>query len=283
MKICVVGLGLIGGSIAKSLKRANFAVDGLNRSPAPIEYALKNNVIDNVATDLASYDVVFVALPVEATVAFIDKSTFKDGAIVSDICGVKGYIAENIEKKARNFRYVGLHPMAGKEVASIHNASETLFDNANMVIAVDEKTDLAALELIKELTKAMGFKTIVECSAKTHDEKISYTSQLAHIVSNAYVKDEQLLGCISFTGGSFQDMTRIAPVDEKVWSELYLKNADNLIERIEMLEHSLDEIKKSIASGDKSHLEEILRCGKELYLSDNKQITTDDIKVTLLK
>ena len=120
--------------------------------------------------------------------------------------------------------------MAGKEVSGIENACADLFDSASMVITSDSRTDKKSLEVISALTEEMGFKYIVRCTAETHDRKIAYTSQLAHVVSNAYVKDNEINGCIGFTGGSFQDMTRIAGVDETVWSSLYLNNAENLSE-----------------------------------------------------
>ncbi|MDE7329613.1 MAG: prephenate dehydrogenase/arogenate dehydrogenase family protein, partial [Clostridia bacterium] len=239
MKICVAGLGIIGGSICASLKRAGRAADGWNRSPLPLEYALNNGIIDGKVSSFLNYDVVFVALPPEATVKFIENTAFKNGAYVYDICGVKKPIETAVYRSKRNFYYVGTHPMAGKEISGIEAASETLFDGASMVITVNESTDKGALETICALTADMGFGRIVRCSAEVHDKKIAYTSQLAHIVSNAYVKDEDIDCCIGFTGGSFQDMTRIAGVDEAVWASLYLENAQNVSGKISSLIRSL--------------------------------------------
>lgn len=281
MKICVVGLGIIGGSLCKALKRAGYSVDGWNRSEKPLEYALKNGIIDNKAEDF-DYDVVFVALPPDATTKFLETAKFKDGGIVADICGVKSFIENAVYKEKRNFRYIGCHPMAGKEVSGIENSCENLFDNANMVITLCEHTDKQALKTIEKLTEDMGFKYIVECSAKTHDEKIAYTSQLAHIVSNCYVKDGQMDGCLRFTGGSFQDMTRIAGVDEQVWADLYLKNAYNLTKNISGLVQSLNSIKDAIECGDRQNLINILREGR-LCFENCKNCVSDDIFVRKLK
>ncbi len=308
MKICVVGLGLIGGSICMSLKRSGYKVWGWNRSPKPETYALQNGIIDGVARTSAEltadstvrtsndltpnnnalsfeeFDVVFVALPPEPALDFILTKSFKNGAIVADICGVKTFLSSAIESSSRNFRYVGCHPMAGKEVSTIQNASATLFDGANIVITRTPSTDLQAKRIVEELARAMGFARIVECSPETHDRKIAYTSQLAHVLSNAYVKDVELDGCIGFTGGSFQDVTRIAGVDEKVWASLYILNSEPLTERIDSLIASLEEIKAAIRSGDKPALEGVLRRGRELFSSRRGEIPKDnDIFVKNLK
>ena len=282
MKICVAGLGIIGGSICMALKRAGHFVAGWNRSEKPVKYAFENKIIDERAENF-DYDVVFIALPPEITVNFINSQVFKDGSVVTDICGVKKFIEDSVYSQPRNFKYVGCHPMAGKEVSGIENACENLFDNANMVITRSDKTDKAALDLIKKLTAEMGFKYLVECSALTHDKKIAYTSQLAHIVSNAYVKNKEIDDCLHFTGGSFQDMTRIAGVDEEVWADLYLKNADNLSKDIEILTDALNELKDAIESRDRQNLVRILQDGRGRFENCKNFVTDSDIFVQKLK
>lgn len=286
MRICVAGLGIIGGSVCMALKRAGYAVDGWNRSALPLEYALNNLIIDGAVKSEESfknYDAVFVAMPPEATVEFIDKTPFKDGAIVSDICGVKSAIEAAICRKYRNFRYVGCHPMAGKEISGITAACADLFDGASMVITKNDSTDFDALDTVRKLTEDMGFGYIVECSAKIHDEKIAYTSQLAHVVSNAYVKDKEIDCCLGFTGGSFQDMTRIAGVDECVWASLYLENAQNLSQKIGSLISSLSEIKSALDGGDGDKLRQILRNGRLLFENCKKIKQNGDIFVKKLR
>ena len=279
MKICVAGLGLIGGSIALSLKRAGYSVDGYNRSPEPLKYALDNGVIDNAAQKFDGYDLVFVALPPEACLDFICRTSFKKGAIVADICGVKGFLQDAVLAKPRDFYYVGCHPMAGKEVSGVYNACADLFDGANMILIRYEGINKTAFETLKRLSFEMGFGTVVVCTADAHDKKIAYTSQLAHVVANAYVRDGQLAGCTGFTGGSFQDMTRIAGVDEKVWSSLYLANAANLAERIDNIVAALNDLKSAILSGDKTALEKTLCIGKDRHLSGQKDEPQEGIEV----
>lgn len=283
MKICVAGLGIIGGSICLALKRAGYNVAGWNRSQKPLDYALKNKIIDEAASGFESYDIVFVCLPPEATVKFIDNNAFKSGAIVSDICGVKVSIEKAVYSRPRNFRYVGCHPMAGKEVSGVENACADLFDGANIVFTATEQTDVSALEDMRTLAKQMGFGYAVECSAEIHDKKISYTSQLAHVVSNAYVKDEEIDGCIGFTGGSFQDMTRIAGVDEEVWTALYLENAENLSKKIGALISSLSEVKSALDKGDGEKLKAVLRDGRKRFECGKNFQPQSDISVIKLK
>ena len=265
MKICVVGLGLMGGSFSLALRRAGYTVFGYDKSQLTRTYALNNGVIEEISDDLSKFDLVIIALPYEATVSLLENATFKKGAIVTDICGVKGAIEAVICRNERTFKYIGCHPMAGKERSGIEYASADLFCGANMIITVNQSTDETALKVLENLFKEIGFGKIVKCSADCHDKKIAYTSQLAHIVSNAYVKDTEIENCLYFTGGSFQDMTRIAGVDEKVWSSLYLANKENLSQKISSLISSLQELKNAVDSGDKELLESVLAEGKRVF------------------
>lgn len=288
MKICVVGLGLIGGSLSLALKRAGYKVDGYNRSRPALDYALKHGVVDGVAENFADYDVVFVALPPKPTINFILNTTFKQGAVVADICGVKRVIEDAVYSADLSVKYIGTHPMAGKEVSGVENACAELFDSASMVITHGICTDERALGVIKTLVKDMGFARIVECSADLHDRKIAYTSQLAHVVSNGYVNDTEIEGCLGFTGGSFQDMTRIAGVDEGVWAELYTLNADNLLNSVEKLIRSLEKFKGALenakATGETEGLVRTLSVGAQIYRNGKaNEFVGEGITVTKLK
>ena len=284
MKTGIVGLGLIGGSLALALRRAEYFVVGKNRSLAPVEYALSHGVIDAAADDVSDCDVVFVALPPEAAAEYICTAPFKEDAVVADICGVKRYIEREVLARRPSLKYVGTHPMAGKEVSGVENACADLFDKASMVLTSNIYTDQRAYALIKKLVKDMGFLRMVECSAAVHDQKIAYTSQLAHVVSSCYVKDGQIAGCLGFTGGSFQDMTRIAGVDENVWTELYLKNSDNLCGNIRQLAAHLCEVADAIEGGEAQSLKALLRAGREQFEErKNNSFQGKDIVTTLLK
>lgn len=284
MKIAVVGLGLIGGSLALALRRAGHRVVGKNRSRGPVEYALSHGIIDEASEDVCDCDVVFVALPPRATAEYICTAPFKEDAVVADICGVKRYIESEVLSRRPGLKYVGTHPMAGKEVSGVENACVDLFDRASVVLTRNIYTDERAYSLIKTLVGQIGFLRMVECSAEVHDKKIAYTSQLAHIVSNCYVKDGQIEGCLGFTGGSFQDMTRIAGVDENVWTELYLTNADNLSANVRLLARHLNDTASAIEAGDADGLRALLKTGRAQFEDQkNNSFQGRDITTTLLK
>lgn len=261
-KIAVIGLGIIGGSICAALTKAGYAVDGTDLDEGTIRLAKEKGYIRNEARDVSHYDVVFVATPPRATMGILDTYSFKNGAIVCDICGVKGEIERVVYQKGRNYRYVGLHPMAGKETSGIGSASADMFAMANLIIVLAEKTDAQAVNEVKALAKAMRFGKIMECSAEEHDQKIALTSQLAHIVSNAYVKSPQVQYCKGFTGGSFQDMTRIAGVDEKMWTELYMYNREYLLAELDIFICNLEKYKSALAANNEKQLQEGLKEGR---------------------
>ncbi len=261
-KIAVIGLGIIGGSICAALTKAGYIVEGVSRGEETVQYALRAGYIRKKAEKLDEYDVVFIAVPPRVTLAYLEKEKFKDGALVMDICGVKTILEETVYAKPRNYRYVGLHPMAGKETSGIASASAELFQKANLIITLAEQTKEEDVDEAKAYAAAMGFGKIVTCSAREHDAKIALTSQLAHIVSNAYVKSEQAKQCDGFTGGSFQDMTRIAGVDEKMWTELYMCNQPFIINELDGLITSLTKYKEAIAANDEKGLSELLKEGR---------------------
>lgn len=261
-KIAVVGLGIIGGSICGALTKAGYQVDGFTRSQSSIDYALQAGYIHAKGENLADYDVVFIAVPPKATIEYLQNAEFKSGALVMDICGVKTAIEQAVYEKPRCYRYVGLHPMAGKETSGISSASPTLFKNANLIITHAKQTNVSDVEEAKVYAKAMGFGKIVECSADEHDKKIALTSQLAHIVSNAYVKSEQVRGCDGFTGGSFQDMTRIAGVDETVWTPLYAYNRENILHELDGLIEHLNVYRDALKDKDDDKLSQTLKDGR---------------------
>lgn len=261
-KIAVIGLGIIGGSICAALTKAGYLVDGVDLSANTVEYALKKGYIAKETKDISAYDVVFIATPPSATISILDTYHFKDGALVCDICGVKKDIERVVYQKERNYRYVGLHPMAGKETSGIESASSELFVGANLILVQAPQTEKNAVDEAKFYAHAMRFGEIVECSAEEHDRKIALTSQLAHIVSNAYVKSPQVKGCDPFTGGSFQDMTRIAGVDEKMWTQLYMHNREYLLQELETLIGNLEIYRETLAFENEEGLSKILKDGR---------------------
>jgi prephenate dehydrogenase len=254
----------MGGSICGALTKAGYAVDGYDKDENTLRFALQKGYIQAVAEDIPSYDVIFIALPPMVTLSCLQTQAFKDGALVCDICGVKQVMQDAVYSQTRNYRYVGIHPMAGKETSGITSASPDLFKNANLIITVAEQTQKSALDEVQTYASAMGFGKIVQCSAAHHDSKIALTSQLAHIVSNAYVKSKQVQGCDGFTGGSFQDMTRIAGVDDVMWTQLYMLNRNYLLKELNGLINHLNEYRIALEEKDEKAMREALSAGKNI-------------------
>ncbi len=261
-EIAVIGLGIIGGSICGALTNAGYAVDGTDLNEFAVEFAKQKGYIRKKAERLEAYDAVFIAVSPQATIELLTTEKFKDGAFVADICGVKQAPERAVYSKNRNYRYIGLHPMAGKETSGILSATPELFKKANLVITISPQTDETTLQEARAYAKAMGFGKLVECSAREHDQKIALTSQLAHIVSNAYVKSDRVKNCDGFTGGSFQDMTRIAGVDEKMWTQLYFHNKDCILEELNGFIEHISAYREALESEDKEKLSELLKEGR---------------------
>ncbi len=265
LKIIVYGLGIIGGSLSASLKRAGHSVYGMNRGRAALDYALAHGYIDGEAHSFDCADVVFLALPPRVAIRVLREGEFPQGCVVSDICGVKQPVEDAVFEKPRKYRYVGAHPMAGKETTGVTSASATLFDGKNLVLTKCAHTDEAAFALIQNLGKEMGFGRIVTSTAREHDRIIALTSQLAHVVSNAYIKSPLAGGCGGFTGGSFQDMTRVAPLDEAVWAELFFMNKENLSAEIGRLIGELRRYLDALEGGDEEGMRALLAEGKAAF------------------
>ena len=179
-KTAVIGLGIIGGSICRALTRAGCFVAGNDLSDEIVSYAKREGYIRERAETLSEYDTVFLAVPPRAAIALLESDSFKPNALVADVCGVKAAVEKAVYSMPRSYRYIGLHPMAGKETSGLASSSENLFAGANLVITFAPQTEESALIEAREYAALMGFGRITECSAEEHDKKIALTSQLAH-------------------------------------------------------------------------------------------------------
>lgn len=268
--VVVAGLGLLGGSMAKALKRyTGYTVYGWNRTRSVAERALAEGAIDGIAGDgdLARCDLLIPALYPEAAIAFLRRviPLMKRGAQVVDLVGVKQRLVEEITPiaLARGVRFTGGHPMAGLARAGYERSFPDLFQGASMILVPTEATAEGDLEALEGLFAQVGFRRVKVCDARTHDRMIAHTSQLAHIVSNSYVKSPVSPDYVGFSGGSYKDMTRIACLDERVWKELFLLNREALLPEIDLLIRHMTELRSAIGSGDGARLEELLRQGRE--------------------
>lgn len=268
--VVVAGLGLLGGSMAKALKRyTGYTVYGWNRTRAVAEAALAEGAIDGIAGDetLAQCDLLIPAQYPKAAIQFLRRTIplMKQGAQIVDLVGVKQRLVEEIVPLAlaRGVRYTGGHPMAGLARAGYSRAFPDLFQGSSMILVPTEATAPGDLESLERLFTQVGFRRVKVCDARTHDRMIAHTSQLAHIVSNSYVKSPVSPDYVGFSGGSYKDMTRIASMNEQVWSELFLLNREALLPEIDLLIRHMMELRDAIGSGDSKRLEELIRLGRE--------------------
>ncbi len=274
MKIGIVGLGLIGGSLAKSIKTKTLhEVAAIDLNEDTMMMARLSGAIDETLNEEAipQCDMVLLAILPGAAVRWISENGrhISKSAIVMDMCGVKRVVCEKIRPMAEEygFSYVGGHPMAGTERGGFANSTAELFNGASMIVTPDENTHIDQLEKIKAFFTDIGFASLTFSTPEEHDKIIAYTSQLAHITSSAYVKapDAQLRR--GFSAGSFNDMTRVARLDEDMWTELFMENRDYLADQIQILIDHLQEYHTAITAGDAETLRQLLKDGKEKKLS----------------
>jgi prephenate dehydrogenase len=269
MKIGIVGLGLIGGSFAKAIKSyTTHTVYGADTDKKTLSRALSDGVIDGSDDkDIFPADIILVALYPDAAVEFLEQNAGKIGksSIVIDCCGVKRKICEKARPLAKKhgFTFVGGHPMAGTEMSGYAASSERLFKGASMILTPDENVPADTIELLTGFFESLGFKDVTLCTPEEHDRMIAYTSQLAHIVSSAYVKSPAALRHVGFSAGSFKDMTRVAYLNEIMWSSLFVENAENLIAELDTLIANLCDYRAALENGDREKLRALLKDGKQ--------------------
>lgn len=270
MNIGVVGLGLIGGSIAKSAKKnTKFKVFGYDISGDVIKQAIAEKSIDGELTEkrLSTCDYVFIPLYPEAVIEYVEKNAavFKEGAVVIDCAGVKRAVCEKCFEIAdnHNFSFVGGHPMAGTQFSGFENSKDTMFYNAPFVLTPKENEDILTLANAREVIMQLGFGRVSVMTAQKHDKLIAFTSQLAHVVSNAFVKSPSALERKGISAGSYKDLTRVAYLNENMWTELFLDNKDNLIFEIDNIIAELKKYSDAMKADDAEALKQLLKDGKE--------------------
>ncbi len=265
----IVGLGLIGGSLALTLKRrTGLTVYGYDRDASAREKAVSVGAVDRADGPLWECGAVFVALYPGAACAYVHDHAkeMRPGAIVSDLCGVKRAVQREMEPvcRAAGLRYVGAHPMAGRELSGFDNARSTLFEGASMILTPPPDADAEALGTLEALFYEAGFGRVVRTSPEHHDRMIAYTSQLAHILSSAYIQNPLAQDYSGFTGGSFQDLTRVARLSADMWGELFLKNSDELTGQIDILIERLSEYKRALLAEDHGALWALMETGTQI-------------------
>ena len=269
MEIGIIGLGLIGGSLAKAISQnTDHTVYGTDTSSQVVKKAVLVDAIEQPLTEelLPQCDIIIAALYPQDTIAYVKAhgQLFKRGCIVLDCCGVKGIVCDELIPYAekQGFLFVGGHPLAGLAHSGFTYAKKSLFNNASMVFTTT-KGPIESIETLKTLFTAIGFTNIEIATPEEHDRKIAFTSQLAHVVSNAYIKSPTAQEHMGFSAGSYKDLTRVAKLNEDMWTELFLENGDNLTNEIDTLIDNLKQYSDAIKAEDSETLRKLLKDGRE--------------------
>lgn len=260
-KILVVGLGLIGGSLAMALRGfEDFEIVGTDRSPAVREQAAEKGAGDRIASgpgpELPGADVVVLCQDPAGITGFLKehKDRFKPGALVTDVCGVKTAVMEAAACLPDGVDFIGCHPMAGKEVSGIANAEGGLFRNTHFIVTPGPRSTPEHLALLRRMAAHCRFGDVIETTPERHDAMIAYTSQLMHVIAVSVCDDDELFSCKGFEGGSFRDCTRVAALDPAMWTQLFTLNAPALAKVVAGVEDRLRRYRTAIENGDRETL-----------------------------
>ena len=271
MTVGIVGLGLIGGSLAKTFKfRTDYRVLGADRDILTVQRAGLIYAIDGVLDkdSLKECDYLFLALYPEASIEYLEQNGkhISNKTIVIDCCGVKEAVCREGFRLAKEygFTFVGGHPMAGTQYSGFTYATHTMFQGASMVLVPEHNNDIAFMAKLRDLFLTLGFKSVTFSTAQKHDEMIAFTSQLAHVVSNAYVKSPTAKAHQGFSAGSYRDLTRVAHLNPEMWADLFSKNSKHLIIEIDNIITELVKYKNALESENTALLEQLLKEGSDL-------------------
>ena len=267
MKILKVGLGLIGGSYAEALSKKDYEVGAIDQKQEAIDFALRKGYIASGKTSVnkdyvGKFDIVVFALYPHAFVEWIEKyqNCLKSGAIVTDVTGVKGGVVCDVQNALRkDVEFIAAHPMAGRECSGVENAKAEIFEGANYIVVPTEKNTQEAIELCKDLGRELGFKHISELSVKQHDETVGFLSHLTHCIAVSLMVCKESGHLADYTGDSFRDLTRIAKINDEMWSELFLLNKDEIVEQMNLFEQHFGKLKECIQNDDREGIREMMR------------------------
>ena len=277
MKIGIIGLGLIGGSLGRALVSKTddqvYAFD-INKKAMGDGKLLNAYHHQLNKENIGEMDLLILSLYPNALEDMLEKycPLLKDGCLVMDCCGNKRRVVKQMQtlsKKYPALNFISAHPMAGREFSGVNHSTSTLFDRASMIL-VPVKSDIKLISTVKEYFLNLGFGTVVITTAEKHDEIIAFTSQLAHLVSSSYIKSETALQFMGFSAGSFRDMTRVARLSPEMWAQLTVDNADFLVNEIDSIINSLTEYKSALQQGDIDKMRALLADGNEKKLLSEK-------------
>lgn len=260
--ILIVGLGLMGGSYAKGLKHIGYHMMAIDTDPAAISYALENGIIDEGKTEVdpqmvRKADVIIFGLYPHLIADWVreNQTYFKYGIRITDVTGVKRCIVYEVQDILReDVEFIPAHPMAGREVYGVQNSDERMFHNANYIVTPTEKNTKEAVDWCKDLGRLLGFSNVAVLTPEEHDEMIGFVSQLTHVIAVALMDCSDNTHLVDYTGDSFRDLTRIANINERMWSELFLVNKDALLDQMDSFMSEMDVLRNMLRNDDKQGL-----------------------------
>ena len=268
MIIGIVGLGLIGGSAAKAFKAAGHVIYSYDIDSRIVGFAQLEGIVDSElsADNLGKCDLVLLTATPQAVIGYISENArhISSSALVVDFCGTKRAVCEKGFALAAEygFTYVGGHPMAGLQYSGYKYSKATLYNGASFIMVPAVHDDIALLDRVKQALEPLGFKKFVVTTADFHDRMIAYTSQMCHVVSNAFIKSPSAKFHRGYSAGSFRDFTRVSRLNENMWTELFLENKEALLNELDLLINSLHEYRQAIVADDADTLRGLLRDGR---------------------
>lgn len=265
--ILIVGLGIIGGSYAKGFAKKGYNVSAIDKDEATINYALKNQIVKKATTEIdedmiGQADLIIFALYPHIFKEWIksNQKLFKAGTIITDVTGVKGCIVEDVQYILReDCEYIAAHPMAGSEKLGIYYANDEIFHQANYIVVPTDKNTEEAIDVCKQVGEILGFARISQLSPYEHDEMIGFVSQLTHCIAMTLMTCNDTEDLQDYTGDSFRDLTRIARIDETMWSELFLLNKDALLHQMKLFTMEFAKLERMLMEADKNGIKEMMR------------------------
>ena len=266
-KILIVGLGLLGGSYARVLKRFGFHISAITKEQSSIDYAINEGIIDKGSTEIdeeiiSNADLVIFALYPHVVVEWIENNQklLKSGAIITDVTGVKRSIVYKIQDILRDdVEFIAAHPMAGREVSGVENSTDKMFQGANYIVTPTDKNTPEAINTCLELGRLLGFSNVTTLSPEEHDEMIGFLSQLTHCIAITLMTCNDRENMEKFTGDSFRDLTRIARINDLMWSELFVANKDALLSQMDMFMDKFKELKTMLETEDIDGMRKMMR------------------------
>ena len=265
--ILIVGLGLIGGSYAKALRKLGFKISAITLSQGDIDYAIQNGIIDEGFTEplpevLEKAELIIFALYPKVFMEWIEKyqEFLKPGAILTDVTGVKSSVVYKIQEMLRpDVEFIAAHPMAGKEVYGVQNSDPKIFHGANYIVTPTEKNTESAIQDCLELGRLMGFNNVSILTPEKHDEMIGFVSQLTHCIAVSLMNCYDGEKLQDYTGDSFRDLTRIARINDEMWSELFLLNKETLLEQMDKFLSEFGKLRETLETGDRETMREMMK------------------------